>query len=423
VLFDNVTMDEAVDFIDRKILEGGFHQVATANVDFVMHAIRDKGLQDILCGCDLVVPDGMPIIWAARMMGTHLKERVAGVDLVPRLADLAARRGYGIYLLGASDRNSELAADHLREMYPGLRIVGRHSPPVGSLEEMDHEEILRRIERAEPEILLVALGNPKQEKWLAMHRDRLRVPVCVGVGGTLDFLSGAARRAPGWMRSSGLEWLFRTCQEPRRLALRYLNDAAGLAMHLPPQMALAVTQKRDILRSGIHSHDAGQCCVISIRGSLSGKVLLRFDQFVRDALQSGRHIVLDMAETTHLGLDSVGSLLHLATLMKQGHRELWIAEMRPHILRVLRTARVDSYFDYTSSVGDALYRVVKADYRLLTESHSVSPTASTSSSHASRTYGVHIKVELLQNVCEKILEGIPASPANLRASAKSLDTH
>ncbi len=104
VPFDNVTMDEAVDLIEDKINESGFHQVATANVDFLMHAIQDRQLQEILCSCDLVVADGMPIVWAARMLGTRLKERVSGVDLVPRVAELAARRGYGIYLLGATEQ-------------------------------------------------------------------------------------------------------------------------------------------------------------------------------------------------------------------------------------------------------------------------------------------------------------------------------
>ena len=164
VPFNNVTMEEAVAIIEQKIDEGGFHQVATANVDFLMHAIHDQELQNILCSCSLVVPDGMPILWSARLMGSRLKERVCGIDLVPRLAELAARRGYRVYLLGAGEKSSQRASELLQERYPGLRIVGRYSPPVRPLEEMNHEEILRRIELARPDILLVAFGNPKQEK-------------------------------------------------------------------------------------------------------------------------------------------------------------------------------------------------------------------------------------------------------------------
>ena len=166
VPFDNVTMHEAMDLIEEKIEEQGFHQVATANVDFIVNAIHDESLQEMLCSCDLVVPDGMPIVWASRLMGSKLKERVSGVDLIPRLAELASKRRYGIYLLGATERSSRRASEVLKKRFPKLRIVGRHCPPVSPLAEMDHDAILRRIERAQPDILLVAMGHPKQEQWL-----------------------------------------------------------------------------------------------------------------------------------------------------------------------------------------------------------------------------------------------------------------
>src|ERR1700678_2692025 len=228
VPFHNVTMDEAVALIEEQIREGGFHQVATANVDFLKNSMKNQELRDILCSCEMIVPDGMPIVWISRLIGTPLKERVGGVDLVDRLAEVSARRGYGIFLLGASESRSQRAAKVLKQRFPELRIVGRHLPEARPLDQMDHEGILRRIEEAKPEILLVAFGNPKQEQWLAMHRDRLKVPVCIGVGGTLDSLSGTMRRAPLWMRRNGLEWLHRTMQEPKRLTARYLADAACL---------------------------------------------------------------------------------------------------------------------------------------------------------------------------------------------------
>ena len=212
VPFNNVTMDEAVKIIEEKIEDGGCHQVATANVDFLMHAIRDEELRNILCACSLVVPDGMPILWSARLMGTPLKERVCGIDLVPRLAELSARRGYSIYFLGASEKSSQRAAEILEQRYPGLRIAGRYSPPVRPLEKMNHEEILERIERARPDILLVAFGNPKQEKWLSMHRDRLKVPVSIGIGGSLDMIAGKLNRAPRWMQKTGMEWIYRAAR-------------------------------------------------------------------------------------------------------------------------------------------------------------------------------------------------------------------
>src|SRR5580704_8440882 len=119
VPFHNVTMDETIAYVDEKIRDRGFHQIATANVDFLIHAIRDKEMQQILCSCDLVIPDGMPILWGARLLGAALKQRVCGVDLVPRLAELSARQGYSMFFLGASEQNSARAEENLKKRYPG----------------------------------------------------------------------------------------------------------------------------------------------------------------------------------------------------------------------------------------------------------------------------------------------------------------
>jgi N-acetylglucosaminyldiphosphoundecaprenol N-acetyl-beta-D-mannosaminyltransferase len=396
VPFDNVSMDEALALLEEKIKQNGFHQVATANVDFLMHAIRDKELQEILCSCDLVVPDGMPIVWAARMMGVRLKERVCGVDLVPRLAALSADRGYGMYLLGATDQSSWRAAESLKLSFPSLRIVGRYSPPHTSLAEMDHEAILSRIERAKPDILLVAMGNPKQEKWLAMHRNRLRVPLCMGIGGSLDFLAGTVSRAPLWMQKSGLECLHRVCQEPTRLTKRYLNDVAGLVRHLPPQLAVSATQPRKPSASAIQVHDVGSALVIVVRGDVTPQLLRQFDLHAWRASSDARHLILDLAQTAYLGPDSLGTLVHLMATMRKGAQQLWLADLPVHIERVLRTARLKDYFTITPSVTDAIYRIEKAERLLPAELDAI------------RSFGpaaremVNVQLELLQGLCERI---------------------
>jgi N-acetylglucosaminyldiphosphoundecaprenol N-acetyl-beta-D-mannosaminyltransferase len=362
VPFDNVTMHEAMDLIEEKIDQQGFHQVATANVDFVVHALYDKALQEMLCSCDLIVSDGMPIVWASRLMGSRLKERVSGVDLVPRLAELSARRGYGIYLLGASEKSSRGAAEVLQQRFPGLRIVGRDAPPIARLADMDHEAILGRIERARPDILLVAMGHPKQEQWLAMHRHRLEVPLCMGVGASLDFLAGSVSRAPVWMQTSGLEWLYRAAQEPRRLAQRYLSDACGLVRHLPAQVAANAMQPRGAV-SLVETHRQGVASVISVRGDLTGTVLKDFEGQLGRAYVDDCHIVLDLTQTGYIGLDSVGFLVHLAKAMHRAERQLWLTGIPSHVLRVFRAARMDHYFGSTSSVSDAIYRIQKSENR------------------------------------------------------------
>jgi N-acetylglucosaminyldiphosphoundecaprenol N-acetyl-beta-D-mannosaminyltransferase len=396
VPFHNVTMDDAVSFVDEKIQEGGFHQIATANVDFLMHAIRDEELQEILCACSLVVPDGMPILWAAKLLGTRLRQRVCGVDLVPRLAELAAKRGYRIFLLGASETSSRRAAENLEERFPGVQICGRYSPAVRPLKQMDHEDILRRIEAAKPDILLVAFGNPKQEKWLSMHRNRLTVPVCIGVGGSLDFIAGSVARAPKWMQSTGLEWLYRTLQEPKRMAQRYMGDAIGLALHMPQQLLTNALQPRHTVRSGVFTDQTENTMVISIYGDFSGATLTEFTRLAREAVLSGMNLVLNMAQATYLGADALGELIQLRSLLLPGQQQLWLAELKPHLLRLLQGARLNTYFMTTSSVQDALYRTARVEQRMLAHA------AAMPGNERMIPAGVQVRVELLQGICQKV---------------------
>jgi N-acetylglucosaminyldiphosphoundecaprenol N-acetyl-beta-D-mannosaminyltransferase len=402
VPFHSVTIDEAVDFIEDKIDEGGFHQIATANVDFLMNSLRDKSLQEILFSCDLVVPDGMPVLWAARLLGGSLKERVCGVDLVPQLAGLCVRRHFSMFLLGASDKVSARAAENLKQRFPGLRIAGRYSPPVQPLEKMNHEEILDRIAQAKPDILLVAFGNPKQEKWLAMHRDRLNVPACIGVGGSLDFVAGAVPRAPRWMQSTGLEWLYRMGKEPKRLAQRYLHDAIGLALHVPSQLFATAMQPRHKTKSGIFIDHTNNTSVISIYGDFTGSLVSEFQSLSGAAIASGMNLVLNLSQTTYLGADSLGSLIQVASAMRQSHQQLWLAEMRPHLLRMLQSAHLNKHFMTTTSVDDALYRTAKAEQNSLARPIGIQGA----SRMASNT--VQVRLELLQDICQKIAVNTPA---------------
>jgi N-acetylglucosaminyldiphosphoundecaprenol N-acetyl-beta-D-mannosaminyltransferase len=395
VPFDNVTMHEAMELIEEKIDEEGFHQVATANVDFVIHAMSDQVLQEVLCSCDLIVPDGMPIVWASRLMGCRLKERVSGIDMVPRLAELASRRGYGMFLLGASEQSSLAAAEVLKERFPRLRIVGRYCPPISDLADMDHEQILSRIEQADPHILLVAMGHPKQEKWLAMHRDRLRVPLCMGVGASLDFLAGVVSRAPLWMQRTGLEWLYRAAQEPRRLAQRYAADAFGLARHLPAQVAANVIQPRKHQDAAIQAERFATGSVITVTGDVSPAMLTDLEEHLSRAQHEDRDIILDLSETAYLGSDSVALLVHLAKVMKRQNRHFWLAGVPAHVNRVFRAARLNHYFVSVPSVRDALYRMRKSENRILAQSATFT--------YDPATRDVHVQVEILKDFCRRIV--------------------
>jgi len=275
VAIDNLTMDEVLDAVEAKIAEGGFHQIATANVDFLINSVRDDELRETLRRCDIVLADGMPLVWASRLLGTKLKERVTGSDLVPQLARLSAEHGYRIYLLGSDEGSSAGAAAWMRRNFPSVCIAGRYCPKFQPLEEMDHDDILRRIETAQPDILLVAFGNPKQEKWLAMHRHRLKVPVCIGVGGSFDFLSGRTRRAPSWMQRYGMVWFYRMMQEPSRLVKRYAGNAAGLLRYLPVQLVVMAAQTKLRSNGQITAETFGTAKVLHIDGNFTGPLLPR----------------------------------------------------------------------------------------------------------------------------------------------------
>jgi N-acetylglucosaminyldiphosphoundecaprenol N-acetyl-beta-D-mannosaminyltransferase len=357
VAIDNLTMDQVLDAVEAQIADGGFHQIATANVDFLMKSVQDEELRETLGRCDIVMADGMPLVWASRLLGAKLKERVAGADLVPKLARLSARRGYRIFLLGASEESSVGTAAWMQKSFPNICICGRYCPKFQPLEEMDHKEILSRIKTAKPDILLVAFGNPKQEKWLAMHRHRLKVPVCIGVGGSFDFLSGRVCRAPLWMQRCGMEWLYRMIQEPSRLAKRYACNGACLLFHLPVQlMAMAIQAKRS-RQAQITKETVGTAIVLRIDGDFTGSLLPRFEADVRSGVLSGSHVVLDMSNTTYIGADALGSLIYVMNIARCWKRELWLAGLHPVLVRVIHAAKLRPSFRLAGKVAEALRRI------------------------------------------------------------------
>ena len=362
VPIDNLSMDETIEAMDRLIESDGFHQVATANVDFLMKAIGDDQLMDILHRCDLVLPDGMPLVWASRFMGTPLKERVAGADLLPRLAELSQRKQRRLFLLGATEERSNAAANWILKNYPGAQIAGRYSPPFGSILDMDHDHILNLIAEASVDILLVAFGNPKQEKWLAMHRGRIQVPLCIGVGASLDFLSGTHSRAPEWMQRSGLEWLHRFYKEPRRLGSRYSGNALGILRHLSLQMLAVSTQPRSSALSRISLFQEDHALVVTLVGHFTGNVVEEFEQAMANSNEENSHfaldLILDLHLTTSIGADAMGILVDLSIKMRDHGNEIWLVGMRPSLRRLFRTAFLhERLFRLAPKVADALRRI------------------------------------------------------------------
>lgn len=217
-------LPEAVDLITTYAAHSqGPSYVVTPNAQHLVLLESDRHFREIYSQAGLVLPDGFSLLLAARLIGKRLKERVTGVDLFKALCGRAAEMGLSIYLLGGQPGSAALAAQKLKAAFPKLIVAGTCCPALGF--ENDPEQlsaIALRIREAKPQILFVGLGAPKQENWIYEHGLKLDVPICMGIGGSFELVSGLVPRAPHWMQRSGLEWLFRLAVEPRRLWKRYL---------------------------------------------------------------------------------------------------------------------------------------------------------------------------------------------------------
>ncbi len=222
---DNLTMDEALEQIDVLIQEHRNAYVVTPNVDHIIQLERGGELVEAYREANLILADGKPLIWISKAYGTPIKEKISGSDLFPRLCALAARKGYKMFFLGAAEGVAARAAENLTTRYPGLQVTGTYSPSYGfEKDEAEVNKINEMIREAAPHILIVGLGCPKQELFIYHFREKLGVPLSLGLGASLDFEAGNVRRAPSWMANHGLEWLYRIFQDPKRLAKRYLID-------------------------------------------------------------------------------------------------------------------------------------------------------------------------------------------------------
>lgn len=213
--FDSVTMEEAQARMASYVMDGGSHLVITANPEMVMKARGDQLLSEIIRRADLVVADGIGVVWASRVLERAVPERIPGIELAEGLLSQASSKGWRVFLVGGAEGVAHRAAEVLKERLPDLEIVGTHHGFFRSGEE--EQEVIAQIEREKPHILLAALGVPRQEKWLAAHLGTLKVPLAIGVGGSFNVWAGVDKRAPGWVRKINMEWFYRLVRQPWRI--------------------------------------------------------------------------------------------------------------------------------------------------------------------------------------------------------------
>ena len=225
VRFSNASFEEVCRWADEKIARRSPAYVFTPNVDHVCRLHRDAEFREAYAGAGLRVPDGVPLIWCARLLGKPLREKLSGSDLVPRLSAYAAEKGYRIFFLGAGEGIAEEAARKLREKHPSLQVAGCYSPPMHfECDPEQNQETVERVRASRADMCFVALASPRQELWLWHYTTAMEVPVVLGIGAGLDFAAGRVPRAPLWVQRIGCEWLWRLMHEPRRLWRRYLVD-------------------------------------------------------------------------------------------------------------------------------------------------------------------------------------------------------
>lgn len=363
--FNDVSFDDVLEWISRRVQERRPAYIATANLDFVMQAWNDPEQQRILLEADLVVADGFPIVWLSRWMGMGLTERVTGSDLTPMLAGLSAREGYRLFLLGGAPGVPEKAAAKLAERAPGVRIAGCFSPPKADLLDMDHAAILSRLADAKPDILLVAFGAPKQEKWVHMHIHQWDVPVAMGIGGSLDFLAGAQKRAPRLFQKMALEWLWRMLSDPRRLVGRYARNFVFLARtlirlararygYVPARSADApMLQREELADWGAQR--------VPMPAIQDAEVCARF---LRDAdpEDGTRAVVVDLEARPWLNPMETGALIQAARLARAGGRLLYVLAAHPRSFRQLQLFHLENHLNVFSA-KDALLNKLRMDHR------------------------------------------------------------
>lgn len=335
------TLNRLEAFIKDGRKSGKTHQIATVNVDFVVKSQVDPELRYLLQQADLTTADGTPLFWAMQLLGARLEERVAGVDLVLALAQKAAEKGYSFFLLGAAPGVAQKAAGELQDRFPGLKIAGVHSPPYQTVLEMDRA-ILDEIRSARPDVLLVAFGNPKQEKWIAMHAREIGIPVMIGVGGTLDFIAGVRRRAPVWMQRLGLEWSHRLMQEPGRLWRRYVTDLIVFGTAFFRQWRSLRRLQPTVCKSGVVDFRAEKnFAVLQLGGCLSAEQAGELWTLGCRALDHSPEICLDLSKLQFLDSSIGGTILEIARLARKAGGELSLAHPSATVSRLLKAMRLD----------------------------------------------------------------------------------
>jgi N-acetylglucosaminyldiphosphoundecaprenol N-acetyl-beta-D-mannosaminyltransferase len=369
--FHNVNYEEALDWASKRMKSGKPGYIATVNVDFIMQAWQDPELQRILIEADLVLADGQPIVSLSKFLGPSLKMRVTGSDITPLLAKRCSQDGLSIYAIGGAPHVAEDALNELARRYPGLKLSGSYSPPMGDLLKMEHQSISKKIADADPSLLLVAFGAPKQEKFINMNIRNWKVPLSIGIGGTLDFITGHQSRAPLSAQKLHLEWLWRMMSNPKRLFKRYaLNIFFLLKVTIRlmfikyyPYPTTSMMSKRDEQRSQMfhrilkHSKEIRHLTYDVPKNSQNSSFNF-FEPLFNERFPSS--IVLDMKSRDWLDSKELGYIMNLTRFCRHREGRLYLVNLSTRLFRLLLLYRMHNYCTLCCSIDE----VIEKQFRL-----------------------------------------------------------
>jgi N-acetylglucosaminyldiphosphoundecaprenol N-acetyl-beta-D-mannosaminyltransferase len=288
--------------------------ITTPNMDHCRQCFSDASLRDLMFRSHRLLCDGMPLVWLSRWFGVPLSERVAGSDLIPRLIAQCAEKGHSLYFFGSDESTLQRACKILHERHPTLNVKGIDAPPMGTVDDWDNEALVAKLQEAKPDVLLVALGCPKQEIWCRRFQKASGVPLALGIGASLDFIAGKQTRAPRWLQKIGLEWFWRLCGDPARLTRRYAANWCFLIRMFARQVCLSNGSQQKI-----------------------------------NYLENDRRILVNGAELSQV---SSRHLSQLASDVRSG-KPFCILHPHPRLLKAMRRLRLDTQFPTASSPDEA----------------------------------------------------------------------
>lgn len=351
--FHDLTLDETLGYCRETMKGDAARYLVTANVDFTTQAYEDPDLKKIVFFADRVVCDGMPLVWLSRLFGYPLRERVAGSDMVPQLLEICAEDKRPVYFFGSDLETLKQAKVIVEEKYPGLEVVGLDSPAMGAVIEWDNDTLCEKMRGSGAKLLLVCLGCPKQERWIFAHHRDTGIPLSIGVGASLDFITGKQKRAPRWMQKTGLEWFWRMSSSPSRLVSRYSKDLVFLIKAAARQ---AWSQRRrESLADLAHDHPTAAPSVIAV-DRIEWRGVLQSSQLAGAPIpeQVTRPVLLDASRVEFMDSSGLGRLATLVRQCRAANQLLAVVNPSDAFKAPVIASKMDSLFSMVPSESAAL---------------------------------------------------------------------